>query len=90
MVKNYNGETYIIPKKFEEEVRKDERKKAEQDFQNSDYWNDYLAKVIADERTNILKEICEHERTMIDDDGKIHFVVKMIDVMKVFNKEQKK
>lgn len=27
MVKYYNGEMYIIPKKFEEETRADERKK---------------------------------------------------------------
>lgn len=49
--------------KHDEEIRADERKKAEQDFQNSDYWNDYLAKVIADaraeEREKVLDEVIE-------------------------------
>ena len=39
------------------------RADAERDFQNSDYWNDYLAKVIADakaeEREKVLNEIKE-------------------------------
>lgn len=45
---------------FENLVRTDERRRVEEDFQNSDYWNDYLAKVIAearaDERTKTLDE----------------------------------
>lgn len=41
------------------EVRAEERKKAEQDFQNSDYWNEYLEKVIADARADERREISE-------------------------------
>lgn len=40
-------------------IRADERKKAEQDFQNSDYWNEYLAKVIADARAKVLDKIID-------------------------------
>lgn len=41
---------------WEKEIRADERAKAERDFQNSDYWNDYLAKVIADARADEREE----------------------------------
>lgn len=44
---------------YEEKIRADERKKAEQEFQNSDYWNDYLAKVLADEREKSVKDFAE-------------------------------
>lgn len=40
-------------------IRAEERKKAEIDFQNSDYWNDYLGKVIADARADERREISE-------------------------------
>lgn len=40
-------------------IRTDERKKAEQDFQNSDYWNDYLSKVITDVKADAFKEFIE-------------------------------
>ena len=40
----------------DEQIRADERKKAEQDFQNSDYWNEYLEKVIADARADAIDE----------------------------------
>ena len=29
---------------------------AEREFQNSEYWNDYLAKILTDERANTVKE----------------------------------
>ena len=52
-----------IAKCDEFHIRADERKKAEQEFQNSDYWNDYLAKVIADarvdERAKVIDEVVE-------------------------------
>lgn len=38
------------------EVRSDERKKAELDFQNGEYWNDYLEKVIADAKADAINE----------------------------------
>lgn len=38
------------------EVRAEERKKAEIDFQNGEYWNDYLSKVLADERAKTIDE----------------------------------
>lgn len=37
-------------------IRENERKKAEKDFQNSNYWNDYLAKILADERKKCIRE----------------------------------
>lgn len=44
---------------FENLVRADERRRVEEDFQNSDYWNDYLAKVLADERAKVLDKIID-------------------------------
>lgn len=41
------------------EVRAEERKKAEQDFQNGEYWNDYLANVIADARADEKAKVIE-------------------------------
>lgn len=35
MVKTYNGETYIIPKEFEEEIRTDERSKVLDEVRNA-------------------------------------------------------
>lgn len=47
---------------------------------------DIVLEARADERANLLKEICSKETVMIDiDDGKAHFVVKSVDIMKVFN-----
>lgn len=40
-------------------ARADERAKAERDFQNSDYWNDYLSKVIDDARKDERSKIIE-------------------------------
>lgn len=48
-----------------------------------------LDDVKADARTNFLKEICGHEKIMTDAEGKPHFVVKMVDIVKIFNKEHK-
>lgn len=42
---------------LESNIRADERAKAEQDFQNSDYWNDYLSKVLADERASVVEKL---------------------------------
>ena len=39
-----------------EEFEKQIRAEAERDFQNSDYWNDYLAKVIADAKAEAIEE----------------------------------
>ncbi len=33
---------------------------AEREFQNSDYWNDYLAKVIADAKAEVIDEFVEY------------------------------
>lgn len=44
---------------YDAQIRVDERTKAEIDFQNSDYWNDYLAKVLADERAKAFKEFVD-------------------------------
>lgn len=59
-------------KKLKEIIRNNEeihayeqgRADAERDFQNSDYWNDYLAKIIADTRADALDhcEKCEIEQ----------------------------
>lgn len=40
-------------------IRADERAKAERDFQNSDYWNEYLEKVLADERNKAIEDCKE-------------------------------
>lgn len=41
-----------VEMKTETEIRADERKKAERDFQNSDYWNEYLEQLIANVRAD--------------------------------------
>lgn len=52
------------------------RADAERDFQNSDYWNDYLSKVLSDERERIL----EHQTIIYDLDGIGHKVVLVKDI----------
>lgn len=47
------------------EVYQQARADAERDFQNSDYWNDYLAKVIVDERAKINDELSEVQQILI-------------------------
>lgn len=42
-----------------EEAYQQGRADAEKEFQNSDYWNDYIAKVIADTKTDAIDEIME-------------------------------
>ena len=41
---------------YDAQIRVDERTKAERDFQNGDYWNEYLAKVLEDERAKVLDD----------------------------------
>lgn len=38
------------------------RADAERDFQNSDYWNDYLAKVIADAKADAIDEWLKEQK----------------------------
>lgn len=74
--KSLTGWTYCGGSQCEMDVRADERTKAEQDFQNSDYWNDYLAKMLSDERERIL----EHQTIIYDLDGIGHKVVLVKDI----------
>lgn len=58
MVKYYDGEMYIIPKKFEEEIRADERKKinfAEQ-YYNHPWLDNHEEEIRAEVRADISKE----------------------------------
>lgn len=55
----YSGWPCCGCNKCEVEVRADERKNAERDFQNSDYWNDYLTKVINDAKKDERSKIIE-------------------------------
>lgn len=58
---------YLLDR-YDAKVRADERKKAERDFQNSDYWNDYLEKVIADARADERAEmLMPYDVESIDD-----------------------
>lgn len=42
------------------------RAEAERDFQNSEYWNDYLKKVLTDERKHILDILSGIDRQMAE------------------------
>lgn len=55
-----------------EDIRAD----AERDFQNSDYWNDYLAKVIADTKADVIDECIEklYEVTPQTSDQKLDMI----------------
>lgn len=52
MIRAYDDYGNIV-EDYEEKIRAE----AEKDFQNTDYWNDYLAKVVADERKKTIEEV---------------------------------
>ena len=57
---------FIERKKGFDEGYEQGRADAEREFQNSDYWNDYLAKVIADAKAEVIEEVIRLARAEID------------------------
>lgn len=53
---HFNREQIFWIKEYIKQARASERADAERDFQNSDYWNDYLAKIIADAKADAIEE----------------------------------
>lgn len=64
---------YEVAKNLLKEHDKQIRADAERDFQNSDYWNDYLAKVIADAKADAIEECFLKIEERFNDDTTVSF-----------------